>query len=73
MKNRLPKPNTNYSENKNRIKKFAKNRDALILTGGGDISKFKKKKKVNVLRDKFEINLFPKNFLIQNKPIIYAL
>ena len=62
------KINTNYSENKNRIKKFAKNHDALILTGGGDISKFEKKK-VNVLRDKFEINLF-KNFLIQNKPII---
>ena len=59
---------SSFVSKRKEIKKIANNSGALILCGGGNIYKIEKKK-INFIRDKFEISLM-KEFIKKGKPII---
>jgi len=59
---------SSFVSKRKEIKKIANNSRALILCGGGNIYKIEKKK-INFIRDKFEISLM-KEFIKKGKPII---
>tara|TARA_B100000123_G_scaffold261205_1_gene228208 strand:- start:127 stop:783 length:657 start_codon:yes stop_codon:yes gene_type:complete len=59
---------SSYVTKKKELIRIAKNFDSLILCGGGNIYEIERKK-LNFLRDKFEISLI-REFLKRKKPII---